>query len=301
MHSLSQLTTEQPNEGSRQIDRMSALEIVTLMNREDQKVPLAVAEVLPQIAQAVEMMTERLKGGGRIFYVGAGTSGRLGILDASECPPTFGTDPQLVQALIAGGAKAIVEAVEGAEDSEEMGGHDLLARGLTSQDVVVGITASGRSPYVVGALKAARSLGAGTVGLCNNGQSVIAAHVDVNIAVEVGPEVVMGSTRLKSGTAQKLVLNMLSTATMIRLGKVYENLMVDVQPLNEKLVHRSKRIIALATGVTMERAEEAFERANRHVKTAIVMLKANVELDVAQRLLQEANGFVAKAVELASQ
>jgi N-acetylmuramic acid 6-phosphate etherase len=301
MHSLSQLTTEQPNEGARQIDRMSALEIVTLMNREDQKVPLAVAEVLPQIAQAVEMMTERLKGGGRIFYVGAGTSGRLGILDASECPPTFGTDPQLVQALIAGGAKAIVEAVEGAEDSEEMGGHDLLARGLTSQDVVVGITASGRSPYVVGALKAARSLGAGTVGLCNNGQSVIAAHVDVNIAVEVGPEVVMGSTRLKSGTAQKLVLNMLSTATMIRLGKVYENLMVDVQPLNEKLVHRSKRIIALATGVTMERAEEAFERANRHVKTAIVMLKANVELDVAQRLLQEANGFVAKAVELASQ
>jgi N-acetylmuramic acid 6-phosphate etherase len=300
MHSINQLTTEQPHPAARHLDEKSALEIVTLMNAEDSLVPTAVAKVLPEIAAAVDEITHRLQQGGRLFYVGAGTSGRLGVLDASECPPTFGTDKSMVQALIAGGPQAILEAVEGAEDSEELGMSDLDLHGVGPLDAVVGITASGRSPYVVGALKAAKRRGAAAIGLCNNGSSAIAEESDICIAVEVGPEVVMGSTRLKSGTAQKLVLNMLSTATMIRLGRVYDNLMVDVQPLNVKLVDRAKRIIALASPqATPEQVEEAFERSGRKVKTAIVMLLADVDVNHAVTFLQSANGFVSRAVELA--
>jgi N-acetylmuramic acid 6-phosphate etherase len=237
-------------------------------------------------------VVKAFKNGGRLIYVGAGTSGRLGILDASECPPTFGVEPTLVQGLIAGGEKAILKAIEGAEDDEESGQLDLKAISINEKDVVVGIAASGRTPYVIGALKYANEVGATTASISNNKHSVIGKIAQIAIEVETGPEVLTGSTRLKAGTAQKLVLNMISTASMIGIGKVYENLMVDVQPTNKKLVERSKRIIMEATGVDYNTAQTYFLRANQEVKPAIVMILLNCSYEEALDKLEKSNGFI---------
>lgn len=291
------LLTESRNPDTLEIDRWSAIDIVTKINAQDQQVPLAVAQVLPAIAQAVDWTADAMDKGGRLFYVGAGTSGRLGILDASECPPTFGTPPELVQGLIAGGESAVFRAVEGAEDSAELAVRDLAARKLSANDIVVGIAASGRTPYVVGALEFARQSGCRTVALVCSPDSEMSAIAQLTICVETGPEVIMGSTRLKAGTAQKLVLNMLTTAVMIRCGKVYSNLMVDVQATNTKLAERAKRIVMLATGVTREQAAELLEQANGSAKTAIVMVLAGVTATEAQERLKQAKGFVVEAIK----
>jgi len=248
--------TEDYNRLTENIDMMSTLEIVRIMNEEDKKVPLAVEKVLPDIARAIDLIVERLKQRGRLIYVGAGTSGRLGVLDASECPPTFGVNPEMVQAIIAGGDKAIRSAVEYAEDDIEQGREEIKNRGVSSKDAVTGITASGTTPFVLSALEEAHSLGAVTVLITNNYNSPAKAFVDVAIEIDTGPEVIAGSTRLKAGTSQKLVLNMLSTASMIKLGKVYKNIMVDVRPTNEKLVNRAVRIITDITGVSDDIALE---------------------------------------------
>lgn len=298
---LSKLTTEQVNEHTRGIDQMDTLDIVRRIHDEDRKVSAAVEAILPNIAAATELIIAAFKRGGRMFYVGAGTSGRLGILDASECPPTFGTDPAMVQGIIAGGDRAIRDAVEGAEDNEQLGASDLDERGVTSLDVVVGIAASGRTPYVLGAMRRARELGAAVIGLCNNLDSPMRDCADLMLEAVVGPEVVLGSTRMKSGTAQKMILNTLTTTAMIRIGKVYDNLMVDLMPSNEKLVYRSKRIISLATGANDADVNTAYEASNGHVKKAIVMLLAGVDADRADELLAQADGFVRQAVGLAVQ
>ncbi len=290
------LLTESRNPDTLEIDRWSAIDIVTKINAQDQQVPLAVAQVLPAIAQAVDWTADAMDKGGRLFYVGAGTSGRLGILDASECPPTFGTPPELVQGLIAGGESAVFRAVEGAEDSAELAVRDLAARKLSANDIVVGIAASGRTPYVVGALEFARQSGCRTVALVCSPDSEMSAIAQLTICVETGPEVIMGSTRLKAGTAQKLVLNMLTTAVMIRRGKVYSNLMVDVQATNTKLAERARRIVMLATGVTREQAAKLLAQANGSAKTAIVMVLAGVTATEAQERLERASGFVAAAI-----
>ncbi|MGX4583101.1 N-acetylmuramic acid 6-phosphate etherase [Paenibacillus chitinolyticus] len=291
------LTTEQQNPRTRQLDQRSALDIVTLINQEDLTVAETVRQVLPAVAEAVDWITQRLSAGGRLFYFGAGTSGRLGILDASECPPTYGTDPKLIQGIIAGGPDAILKAVEGAEDSEQLGRDDADACGVSSKDVVVGIAASGRTPYVIGAMKRAREQGAKVIALCNNHGTPMAAIADLAIEPVVGPEVVLGSTRMKAGTAQKMVLNMLTTASMVRLGKVYDNLMVDVQPSNYKLVERAKRLIAMATGSDSEEISRAYVESQGHVKTAIVMILAKMSYEEASRRLQETGGKVRMAVE----
>lgn len=249
---LEKLVTESRNPKTMNIDLMPIHEILKVMNEEDQTVPLAVEKVIPEIEKAVKFAIDSFQKGGRLIYIGAGTSGRLGILDASECPPTFGVEPGMVQGIIAGGLEAISKAIEGAEDNETLGGDDLKRIGLTENDTVVGIAASGRTPYVIGALNYAKQIGAKTVAISNNKNSQIGKLVDVAIEVETGPEVITGSTRLKAGTAQKLVLNMISTTSMIGIGKVYENLMVDVQPTNEKLVNRAQRIIMDATGCDRE-------------------------------------------------
>ncbi len=295
---LDKLVTEGRNPDTVNIDQMNSLEIVVLMNQEDQKVALAVEKELGAIANAVDLITYALGHGGRLFYLGAGTSGRLGILDASECPPTFGVEPTLVQGFIAGGEGAIHKAIENAEDRAELGHQDLIDRGVTAQDVVVGIAASGRTPYVIGALEEALRIGAKTIALSCNPASPMAKMADVAISPVVGPEVVMGSTRLKAGTAQKMVLNMLTTASMIQLGKVFSNLMVDVQATNAKLVERAKRIVVLATGCSEEEAASALAQCDLNPKTAIVMNLGSVDAARAKELLTDAKGFVRRALEL---
>ncbi|MFI1399459.1 N-acetylmuramic acid 6-phosphate etherase [Streptomyces sp. NPDC020681] len=296
---LDVLTTEAFRPELADIDQQSTLEIARIMNAEDQSVPGAVAAQLPAIAAAIDAAAERMSRGGRLIYAGAGTAGRLGVLDASECPPTFNTDPSEVVGLIAGGPTAMVKAVEGAEDSKELAAADLDALKLTEDDTVVGISASGRTPYAIGAVEHARSFGALTVGLSNNADSALAAAADHGIEVVVGPELLTGSTRLKAGTAQKLVLNMISTITMIRLGKTYGNLMVDVRASNEKLRARSRRIVALATGATDGEIEAALAATDGEVKNAILTILGGVDGPTAARLLQESGGHLRAALQSA--
>ena len=293
---LRTLATEQRNPLSMHIDTASVREILEIINTEDHRVPIAVRQELPYIAQAVEMVVAAFKKGGRLFYVGAGTSGRLGILDASECPPTFGSPPEMVQGLIAGGPPAVFKSQEGAEDFEENGAAAIRKAGVVAQDVVCGIAASRRTPYVVGAVKHAREIGCKTLFVTCNPRSEFDLNVDVAMCPVVGPEVVMGSTRMKSGTAQKLVLNMITTAAMIRLGKVYENMMVDLQMTNKKLVERSKRTVMTVTDLSYEEATKILEQANGHVKTALVMALADVSPEEASVRLDRAGGFVRTAI-----
>ncbi|WP_329133039.1 N-acetylmuramic acid 6-phosphate etherase [Streptomyces sp. NBC_01476] len=298
---LETLTTEAFRPELAEIDRLSTLEIARTMNAEDSTVPAAVAGALPAIAAAIDGIAERMARGGRLIYAGAGTAGRLGVLDASECPPTFNTTPgREVVGLIAGGPQAMVTSVEGAEDSKEFAAADLAALHLTADDSVVGISASGRTPYALGAVEYARAAGALTVGLACNARSPLAAAADHGIEVVVGPELVVGSTRLKSGTAQKLVLNMLSTITMIRLGKTYGNLMVDVRASNEKLRARSRRIVALATGAGDAAIEAALTATEGEVKPAILTLLAKVDAPTANRLLAATNGHLRQALATAT-
>ncbi|GGP35764.1 N-acetylmuramic acid 6-phosphate etherase [Streptomyces melanogenes] len=293
---LAALTTEAFRPELADIDRLPTAEIARLMNAEDATVPAAVAAQLPRIAAAIDATAERMARGGRLVYAGAGTAGRLGVLDASECPPTFNTDPSQVVGLIAGGPKAVATSVEGAEDSKELAAEDLDGLRLSSLDTVVGVSASGRTPYAVGAVEHARALGALTIGLACNEGSALAAAAEHGIEVVVGPELLTGSTRLKSGTAQKLVLNMISTITMIRLGKTYGNLMVDVRASNEKLRARSRRIVALATDAGDEDIESALTAADGEVKTAILMLLADVDAATATRRLERAGGRLRSAL-----
>lgn len=298
MIDLGKLTTEQRNPHSAQIDAVSTLEMLTIINEEDKKVPLAVGKVLPQIAEGVDAITKAMQNGGRLFYIGAGTSGRLGILDAVECPPTYSTEPELVQGLIAGGLPAIFKAKEGAEDDPELAKKDLQEAGFTKKDVLVGIAASGRTPYVIGALKFANELGAVTIAVSCSEGSEIAKVAKIAITPIVGPEVVTGSTRMKAGTAQKLVLNMLSTGTMIKLGKVYGNLMVDVKTSNKKLEERARRIVMEATGCSREEAIAALGKADGKAKLAILLQLADCTPDEGRKLLVEAHGHLASALNL---
>ena len=296
---ISNLATEQRNPNSKDIDELSTIEILKIINEEDKKVPLAVEKELPYIEKAVEEIVKAIKKGGRLLYFGAGTSGRLGVVDAAECPPTFGTPPEMVQGFIAGGEAAMFVAQEGAEDFEENGAKDIDLANVTNNDVVCGIAASRRTPYVIGAIKRAKELGATTLYItCTPRKSFNIEEVDIPICPYVGPEVVMGSTRMKSGTAQKLVLNMLTTTSMVRLGKTYENMMIDLQMTNKKLVERSKRIVMMITGVDYDEATKYLEEANYHVKTALVMILAEVNLEEAKQRLEKADGFVRKAIKL---
>lgn len=295
---ISKLTTEQRNPRSMKIDISSTSEILKIINEEDKLVPYAVEQELPYIEQAVEIIVKALKSGGRLLYFGAGTSGRLGVVDASECPPTFGTPYGMIEGFIAGGKAAMFRAQEGAEDKEENGAKEVVAAKVTSKDVVCGIAASRRTPYVVGAVKKAKQLGASTLYVTTNPRKDFdIKEVDVAICPYVGPEVIMGSTRMKSGTAQKLVLNMLTTASMIRLGKVYENMMIDLQTTNKKLVERSKKIVMTITGLSYDDASVALENAKGHVKTALVMILAKVDYKEAKERLKLADGFVRMAIE----
>lgn len=296
MDNLGLLQTEGRNPRTLDIDTVSTLDACRLMNDEDHIVPDAVQSVLPAIAEAVDAISDAFRAGGRLLYVGAGTSGRLGVLDASECPPTFSAPPEMVVGVMAGGPAAITKAVEGMEDSPAQGAAAMDEEGVTANDVVVGITASGRTPFVIGALDRARALGAKTVGISNCDPSAIEDHCDIPILVVTGPEVITGSTRLKAGTAQKLVLNMLSTLSMVRIGKTYGNLMVDVRPTNLKLRDRARRILVTVTGCGPEEAAAALQASNCHVKAAAVMLLAGVDAQEAERRLEEAHGFVAKAI-----
>lgn len=289
---LDGLTTEARHPRTTDLDRLPTAELLGLMNAEDATVPARVGAALPQITAAVEVVAAALRGGGRLIYLGAGTSGRIGLLDAVECPPTFSTPPEEVVGLLAGGPQAFMKAVEGAEDDPRRAVADLDALGLTDRDVVVGLAASGRTPYVIGGLRHARRVGAATVSVACNLGALISAEADVAIEVDTGPEVITGSTRLKAGTAQKLVCNMLSTATMVRLGKVYTNLMVDVAPTNAKLVDRARRIVVTATGASEVEAASALQDAGGHAKTAIVMLLTGSTAEVAVRRLREAGGQV---------
>ncbi|MFF1990606.1 N-acetylmuramic acid 6-phosphate etherase [Bacillus mycoides] len=293
---LENLSTEHRNEKTTNLDEMSIKEVLQSMNEEDRTVALAVEKEIEQIEKVVQTVIKSFEEEGRLIYIGAGTSGRLGILDAVECPPTFGTDDKMVQGFIAGGLKAFTKAVEGAEDREELAEEDLKSIGLNEKDTVIGIAASGRTPYVIGGLKYAHSVGASTASISCNKNAEISKYAKLNVEVETGAEILTGSTRLKAGTAQKLVLNMISTASMIGVGKVYKNLMVDVQSTNEKLVERSKRIIVEATGVSYEVAADYFEKANRNVKVAIVMALLQCEYGEALEKLKEAKGFVKKAL-----
>jgi len=294
---LEHLATEQRNEKTKHLDEMETREILRVMNKEDQAAVIAVSKQLDCIEKVVQLVIAAFRRGGRLIYVGAGTSGRLGLLDAVECPPTFGTEPSMVQAVLAGGLRAVVKAVEGAEDDEEAAVRDLQAVGLTKNDVVIGIAASGRTPYVVGALRYAKQIGASTGSIACNKGAVISQYADAAVEIETGPEVLTGSTRLKAGTAQKMVLNMISTASMVGIGKVYGNWMVDVQATNEKLKERAKRIITETTGVSAEEASYYYEQANGEVKTAIVMILRQCDYEEAKERLQQAEGFVRKALE----
>lgn len=293
---IQNLQTEQRNPRTMEMDRLSVEELAHVLHAENYLVAEAVERALPQIAQAIGVIAERLRKGGRLFYIGAGTSGRLGVLDASECPPTFGVSPEMVQAIIAGGDTALRNSVEGAEDESEAGAADLRERGVGDRDVVVGIAASGRTPYVLGALQAARAIGAYTIAVVNTRPAEMEAAADLTIAALTGPEALAGSTRLKAGTAQKMILNLLSTGAMVRLGKTYGNLMVDVQATNAKLRDRATRIVMAAAGVEREAAQVALERAGWRAKTAIVMLRLQVSPEEAEARLAEAGGFVRRAV-----
>ncbi|MCS6809004.1 MAG: N-acetylmuramic acid 6-phosphate etherase [Bacteroidota bacterium] len=300
-YQIAGLPTEQKNPDTTHIDVASTEEILQLINENDSRVPEAVREELPAIAMAVERIVESFKRGGRLIYVGAGTSGRLGIVDAAECPPTYGTPPDMVQALIAGGRDAVFQAQEGAEDKPEHGAADLAALNVTHKDVVCGIAASGRTPYVLGALDEAKRRGASTILVTTSNRRKLAElgiTADVLICPNVGPEVIMGSTRMKSGTAQKLVLNMLTTASMIRLGKTFGNVMVDLQMTNAKLVERAKRIVMDITGVDYDEASRVLVEARGHVKTALVMILAQCDADSARQRLAAADGFVRRALEV---
>lgn len=293
---LAGLMTEQRNPVSREIDLESTDGILRIINAEDKKVALAVEKEIPYIVQAVDIIVESFKKGGRLLYFGAGTSGRLGVVDAAECPPTFGTPPGMVSGFIAGGEAAMFRAQEGAEDNPELARNDVDSQNVGPYDTVCGIAASRRTPYVVAAVARAKERGAKTLYVTTNPRTSFDLEVDVAICPEVGPEVIMGSTRMKSGTAQKLVLNMLTTAAMIKLGKVYENMMVDLQLTNAKLVERSKRIIMMVTGVEYETAAEVLEKSGGHVKTAIVMIANGMTRNEAKRCLERSNGFVRLAI-----
>lgn len=296
---LSQLVSESRNADTAEMDLMSTAEIVAAINRQDREVPAAIGRVLPQVAAAVDEIVAAFRAGGRLIYLGAGTSGRLGVLDASECPPTFGVPPTMVVGLIAGGDHALRHPVEGAEDDAAQGRADLESISFGAADVVVGIAVSGRTPYVIGALDYAKSLGATTIGLTCNPNSPIAALADIAISPVVGPEVVTGSTRLKSGTAQKLVLNMLSTASMIRIGKTYQNLMVDVSVSNEKLAARAIRIITDAIGCSAAEAEDYLAQGGGKVKLAILIGLTGLDRAGAEAALAKADGFLRRAIEAA--
>ncbi len=297
---LRNATTEQQNPRSRNIDQKSTREILQVINREDAQIARAVAPEIPKIARAVDGIAARIRKGGRLFYIGAGTSGRLGVLDASECPPTFGVPRTLVQGIIAGGTRALTESVEGAEDHEEQGARDLRARGMTSGDVVVGLAASGSTPYALGALKYARKHGAYTIALTMNRGSAISRLAHVTIAPETGPEVIAGSTRMKAGTAEKMVLNMLSTAVMIRLGHVYDNWMIKVAKTNKKLRERALRNLTNATGTHVLTAEHALRQAGDSLQVALIMLKAGLNARQARLRLAATHGNLRKAVASAS-
>ena len=297
MVELKNIATEQRNPNTMNIDTLSTLEMVRLINREDHKVAEAVSLVTEQIAQAVDLIADRLRRGGRLIYCGAGTSGRLGILDAVECPPTYSTEPEMVQSLMAGGYPAIFKAVEGAEDSRELGVEDMKKIAFTPADVLVGIAASGRTPYVLGCMEYAKELGASTVAVTCCPGSVLDRAADIAISPAPGPEVVTGSTRMKSGTAQKMVLNMLSTGAMIKLGKVYGNLMVDVKPSNEKLVRRCVTIVCAATECDEATATAALEACEYRPKTAIIMVLMGVGAEEAKTLLDRSEGHIARVLE----
>lgn len=295
---INSLLTEQVNENTKDIDKKSTLEVLELINYEDKKVAYAVEKQLPQIAKVVDKIVQVIKNNGRIIYVGAGTSGRIALLDAAECPPTFGTPPGLVIGVMAGGEKALTQAIEGVEDCKDEGVKQLEEIKLSPNDIVIGIAASGRTPYVLGAVEYANNLGCYTVGISCTKNSLLSNLVDEAIEVIVGPEVVSGSTRLKAGTAQKMVLNMISTTTMILLGKVYGNLMVDVQPTNLKLKERAKKIVMDSTGIGYKQAEEILESVNFNTKLAIIMIKTGCAKSVAEKLLEESQGFIHKAISL---
>jgi N-acetylmuramic acid 6-phosphate etherase len=294
---LDKLVTEGINPDTTNIDAVSTIDMLRMINDEDKKIALAVEKELPSISEAVDEISRAFKTGGRLIYAGAGTSGRLGILDSSECPPTYGVDENLVIGLIAGGQEAIFRAKEGAEDNKELCIEDLKAINFNKNDVFVGIAASGRTPYVIGGLEYANNIGAVTVGVTCNPESEISKIAKISIAPVVGPEVVSGSTRMKAGTAQKMVLNMLSTGAMIKFGKVYKNLMVDVKATNEKLVERSKRLVAEATGASREEVEKALEETDYSVKLSILMIKSSLSRDEATRLLEEHDGYIANALK----
>ena len=294
---LKNMSTETRNQNTMNLDIMTPLEVVTIMNQEDAKVPEAIKPALPNIAQCVTWAISSIENGGRIIYMGAGTSGRLGVLDAVECPPTFGVAPEVVVGLIAGGEKAFVKAVEGAEDSRELGRQDLVDINLEERDIVIGIAASGRTPYVLGGLAYAREVGCHTVGISCNPGSAVGAAAELAIEVVPGPECLTGSTRLKSGTCQKLILNMISTATMVGCGKAYQNLMVDVMQTNEKLVVRAQNIVMEATGCDRETAAEKIGIAGGNAKTAITMILADCGLEEAKARLEKAKGHVREAIK----
>ena len=293
---LEHLTTEQSNSDSLQIDLAPTEEVLRIINEQDKKVAPAVEREIPRIARAVDAIVEAFRRGGRLFYMGAGTSGRLGVLDAAECPPTFDADPGMVQGVIAGGAAALAQAVETTEDSPQAGEADLRSRGFGAPDVLVALSASGRTPYVLGGVRYARSLGAVTIGVACNEGAELSATVDLAITPVVGPEVIAGSTRMKAGSAQKMILNMLSTCSMIRLGCVYGNLMVNLHLKNEKLRERGRRIVAQASGCDAEQAGRALAAAANDVRTAIVMLKRGVSAERARQLLQTAGNRLSEAI-----
>jgi N-acetylmuramic acid 6-phosphate etherase len=293
---LHSLLTEQQNPASAAIDAVPTEEMLRIINQEDCKVAEAVGREIPAIARAVDAIVAAFENGGRLFYIGAGTSGRLGVLDASECPPTFSVPPEMVQGIIAGGESALSRATETTEDDPAIGVRDLLARGFTARDVLVGLAASGRTPYVLGAVAEAKRMGAVTVGICCTPDAELSRLVDIAIAPLPGPEIIAGSTRLKSGTAQKLVLNMLTTGAFIRLGYVFGNLMVNVQPKNTKLVDRARRIVAQAAGISYERAGQTLEEAGNSVRTAILMAKTGASRDDAERRLAAAGGRISRAL-----
>ena len=295
---ISNLSTEQRNLSSINIDKQSTDEILRIINNEDKKVPLSVEREIPYISKAVDLIVDSIKKGGRLIYFGAGTSGRLGVVDASECPPTFGAPDNLIIGQIAGGNEAMFKAKEGSEDFEENGAEDVIKLGVNEKDVVCGLAASGRTPYVIGAVAKAKELGAKTLYItATPRKNFNIKNVDIAICPHVGPEVVMGSTRMKSGTAQKLVLNMLTTTAFVRLGKTYENMMIDLQQTNKKLVERSKKIVMTITGVTYEQATKYLELSEGHVKTSLVMILAGVDCEEAKQRLEKSDGFVRKALK----
>ena len=299
MINLQKLATEQRNAKTNKIDSATTLELVQIMNDEDHKVADAVHKILPQVAAAVDMIASHLRRGGRLFYVGSGTSGRLGILDAAECPPTFSTSPELVQGILAGGESAVFRAKEGAEDDAEQGAKDLAARSATNRDVVVGISASDRTPYVVGALTYARQkIGAATIAICCSADSAVSRQADFNLCALVGPEVITGSTRMKAGTAEKMLLNMLSTGAMVKLGKVYGNLMVDLNCSNEKLQERAVQIVMAVAECDRDKAVRSLTAAQGNAKEACLIAALNLSPEAARQHLAVAGGFLGKALTL---